>query len=66
VIGFDDRDVGLSTHFHDARRPDLAAAYHGDTSSGSYTLSDMAADTIGLIDGLGLEYAHLVGASMGG
>jgi pimeloyl-ACP methyl ester carboxylesterase len=38
----------------------------GDTSSASYTLSDMAADTVGLLDALGLRSVHLVGASMGG
>ncbi|MGO9790288.1 MAG: alpha/beta fold hydrolase [Solirubrobacteraceae bacterium] len=66
VIRFDNRDVGLSTHLHDARRPDLVAALLGDSSSASYTLSDMAADTVGLLDGLGLDSAHIVGASMGG
>ena len=44
VIRFDNRDVGLSTHFRDAPAPDLEAVLQGDTSSASYTLSDMAAD----------------------
>jgi len=66
AIRFDNRDVGLSSHFPDAPAPDLAAAISGDTSSASYTLSDMAADTIGLLDALGLDSAHIVGASMGG
>lgn len=65
-IRFDNRDVGLSTHFHDAPVPDFQAALGGDLSSVSYNLSDMAADTVGLMDALGLESAHLVGASMGG
>jgi pimeloyl-ACP methyl ester carboxylesterase len=66
VVRFDNRDVGLSTHLHDAPTPDVMAAFGGDTSSASYTLSDMAGDTVGLLDALGIDSAHLVGASMGG
>ncbi|GAA0424522.1 alpha/beta hydrolase [Streptomyces luteireticuli] len=66
VIRFDNRDSGRSTHFHDAPVPDLQAALAGDASSASYTLSDMAADTVGLLDALELDGAHLVGASLGG
>jgi pimeloyl-ACP methyl ester carboxylesterase len=66
VIRFDNRDTGRSTHFHDAPAPDLPAALAGDLSSAPYTLSDMAADTAGLLDALGLKSAHLVGASLGG
>ena len=67
VIRFDNRDIGLSTS-HDGCAPARRAARRctGDTSSASYTLSDMAGDTVGLLDALGLESAHLVGASMGG
>jgi pimeloyl-ACP methyl ester carboxylesterase len=65
-IRFDNRDVGLSTHFPNAPMPDFAAAMRGDTSSASYNLSDMAADTVGLLHALGLASSHLVGASMGG
>jgi pimeloyl-ACP methyl ester carboxylesterase len=66
VIRFDSRDTGRSTHFADAPMPDVQAALAGDLSSVSYTLSDMAADTVGLLDVLGLDSAHLVGASLGG
>jgi pimeloyl-ACP methyl ester carboxylesterase len=66
VIRFDNRDSGHSTHFSDAPVPDIPAALAGDFSSASYTLSDMAADTVGLIDALGLGSAHIVGASLGG
>jgi pimeloyl-ACP methyl ester carboxylesterase len=66
VVRFDNRDIGLSSHMWAAPAPDLAAIFRGDASSASYTLSDMAGDTIGLLDALGLESAHLVGASMGG
>jgi pimeloyl-ACP methyl ester carboxylesterase len=66
VIRFDNRDVGLSTHLTDVPPPDLPAVLAGDLSSVSYTLSDMAADSVGLLDVLGFPKAHLVGASMGG
>jgi pimeloyl-ACP methyl ester carboxylesterase len=66
VIRFDNRDSGLSTHLTDAPPPNLPAALAGDLSSVSYTLSDMAADTVGLLGVLGLQKAHVVGASMGG
>ncbi|WP_043662913.1 alpha/beta fold hydrolase [Streptomyces xylophagus] len=66
VIRFDTRDAGRSTHFSNAPAPDFAAALTGDLSTASYTLSDLAADTVGLLDALGLTGVHLVGSSMGG
>ncbi|SNS97668.1 Crotonobetainyl-CoA:carnitine CoA-transferase CaiB and related acyl-CoA transferases [Geodermatophilus saharensis] len=65
VVRFDNRDVGLSTHVHDAV-PDVAAAAAGDLSSAAYTLEDMADDVAGLLDALGLTAAHVVGVSLGG
>lgn len=66
VVRFDNRDSGRSTHMHAAPVPDLPAALQGDLSSASYTLSDMAADAVGLLDALAIDAAHVVGASMGG
>lgn len=66
LIRFDNRDVGESTHLSGAPPPDMAGVLAGDHSSVSYTLSDMAGDAVGLLDALGIDSAHLVGASMGG
>jgi pimeloyl-ACP methyl ester carboxylesterase len=64
LVRFDNRDVGQTTRA--TEMPDFAAAMAGDTSSAPYTVSDMAADTVGLLDVLGATSAHFVGASMGG
>lgn len=66
VIRFDNRDSGLSTHFSDAPAPDFAAMSVGGIPVAPYTLDDMAADALGLLDALGIERAHMVGRSMGG
>jgi pimeloyl-ACP methyl ester carboxylesterase len=66
VVRFDNRDVGLSTHFREERASDVAAVMAGDTRSVAYSLADMALDVAGLLDALGLESAHVVGVSMGG
>jgi pimeloyl-ACP methyl ester carboxylesterase len=70
VVRFDNRDVGLSSKLEhvkaDSAPAAMRAAGEGRPIRAPYLLSDMAADTVGLMDGLGIRRAHVVGASMGG
>jgi pimeloyl-ACP methyl ester carboxylesterase len=70
VVRFDNRDIGMSTRFPKARTPRLAELILAQATRIKfrvpYTLRDMAADTVGLMDALGIRSAHVVGASMGG
>ena len=70
VIRFDNRDIGLSQGFDAAGVPNLAldSLRHllGLRIASPYTLADMAGDCIGVLDALGIESAHVCGASMGG
>ena len=63
VVRYDNRDIGLSTHI-DAPVPGLAQMVL--KRNPPYTIGDMADDAIGLVDALGIDRFHLVGASMGG
>jgi pimeloyl-ACP methyl ester carboxylesterase len=69
VVRFDNRDVGLSTKF-DQVEPDVAgvsrAAASGQVPQVPYVLADMAGDAIAVVDQLGIDRFHVVGASMGG
>ena len=65
VIRFDNRDSGRSTKV-DAPVPDMRRALVGLRIDAPYLLEDMADDAFGLLDHLGIEAAHVVGASMGG
>jgi pimeloyl-ACP methyl ester carboxylesterase len=65
VVRFDNRDVGRSTTLDDLGVPTTWQLLKRDKRAASYTLEDMALDTVGLLDNLGIERAHIVGASMG-
>jgi len=68
AIRFDNRDVGLSQKF--SGLPNIqdvvATLMRGERPDVPYTLDDMAADAVGVLDHLGVGRAHVVGASMGG
>ncbi|MEO8922600.1 MAG: alpha/beta fold hydrolase [Caldimonas sp.] len=70
VIRFDNRDIGLSQSLDAAGVPNLAfdsIRYAiGMKVKSPYTLADMAADSVGVLDALGIARAHVCGASMGG
>lgn len=70
VVRFDNRDVGRSQRFDPFGIPNVLAMM-GDLALGRvpqapYMLTDMAADTVGVLDAFGIDKAHVVGASMGG
>lgn len=70
VIRFDNRDAGLSTKLDNEAVPDpfevMQARIQRKAIEVPYTLEDMAADTIGVLDALGIKATHIVGLSMGG
>ena len=71
VIRYDNRDVGLSGKLHGRRAeakliPAMARSFLGRPSPSVYTLEHLADDAAALLDHLGIDRAHIVGASMGG
>ena len=70
VIRFDNRDIGLSSSVNRGIRFDIykdaARVMMGRPVAANYKLPELADDTLGLMDALGLGRVHLVGFSMGG
>ncbi|WP_407159628.1 alpha/beta fold hydrolase [Bradyrhizobium sp. STM 3557] len=70
VIRFDNRDIGQSSKMHGGKRLTpfelIKLRFFHIPVAAPYRLIDMAKDTVGLMDALGIQSAHLVGASMGG
>jgi pimeloyl-ACP methyl ester carboxylesterase len=70
VVRFDNRDIGLSQQFDHLGVPNIMweSVKHrlGFSVQAPYTVRDMAADTLGVMDALKIERAHVVGVSMGG
>jgi pimeloyl-ACP methyl ester carboxylesterase len=66
AIRFDNRDIGRSTLIDGVRPPTIGQILRRDRRAAGYVLADMAGDAVGLLDHLGIDRAHVVGASMGG
>ncbi|KJC45940.1 alpha/beta hydrolase [Bradyrhizobium sp. LTSP885] len=70
VVRFDNRDIGKSSHMSGGKRLTplelLKLRFLKIPVAAPYKLGDMAQDTVGLMDKLGIKSAHVVGASMGG
>lgn len=65
VIRYDNRDIGLSTHLDELPAGRPVAAFFGREHP-AYRMDDLADDAAGLMTGIGLDSAHIVGISMGG
>jgi pimeloyl-ACP methyl ester carboxylesterase len=70
VVVYDSRDAGSSTHLDGAGKPNWeliqAALLAGTPPPVPYTLDDLAADAVGLLDAVGIRRVHVVGGSLGG
>lgn len=70
VVRHDNRDIGLSQHMDHLGVPNMlweSLKFRiGLSPRAPYTISDMAGDTLGVLDALDIGKAHIVGVSMGG
>ncbi len=70
IIRFDNRDIGNSYKFEEAGKPDIikiaTRIAQGESVKVPYSIEDMAMDSVGLLDALSVDKAHVVGLSMGG
>tara|TARA_B100000035_G_scaffold137218_1_gene116932 strand:+ start:35 stop:862 length:828 start_codon:yes stop_codon:yes gene_type:complete len=70
ILLLDNRDTGDSTRFDEWGQPvlwwELLKYQLGFSVNAPYTLDDMGADIAGLMDAVGYDEAHIIGASMGG
>ncbi len=71
VIRYDNRDVGLSSKTDRKQSegpliPRMLRFWLGLPGKADYTLEHMAEDAAAVLDHLGIDRAHIVGASMGG